>query len=172
MRGIRAHHAQHHSRRGISPAHAGNTTTLPQSGRPVRGSAPHMRGIRRRVCIPAPRGGISPAHAGNTSQIRSQRSVGGDQPRTCGEYMPFWAGGRSQRGSAPHMRGILLGGGHRGAPGPDQPRTCGEYHLDLRHIVVGGGSAPHMRGIPGPGRRRMPDRRISPAHAGNTWFLS
>ncbi len=146
MRGIPGLARRESAKFGISPAHAGNTTTRSEGGfltgdqprtcgeydqvlaekSSPRGSAPHMRGIR---------GGRFPD------------SRAADQPRTCGEYAVVLAELRGMRGSAPHMRGILMvawaaddGPGispahagntrsyHRAAEQRgDQPRTCGEY---------------------------------------------
>ena len=50
----------------------------------------------------------------------------------------------------------------------DQPRTCGEYRRACRSGTKLGGSAPHMRGIQTTRCGEVPQRRISPAHAGNT----
>ena len=92
-------------------------------------------------------------------------------------------------GSAPHMRGILderfadvmrrrISPAHAGNTflcqpagvfGGDQPRTCGEYEVKISWALETPGSAPHMRGIPPSPPRRRSLRRISPAHAGNTW---
>ena len=174
---------------GISPAHAGNTKNNGWKGvgykdqprtcgeYPRRrdseachvGSAPHMRGIQ----------------GAGSADCRSQ----GDQPRTCGEYSPWSAPACVSRGSAPHMRGIpvtrpsVLGirgisPAHAGntvavsfvSPGIwDQPRTCGEYTRWAPRLTPSSGSAPHMRGILGRVARAVRVRRISPAHAGNTY---
>ena len=153
------------------------------------GSAPHMRGIRSSPMDGTTSTWISPAHAGNTKN-NGWKGVGyKDQPRTCGEYSPgrgqFSCGG----GSAPHMRGILderfadvmrrrISPAHAGNTflcqpagvfGGDQPRTCGEYEVKISWALETPGSAPHMRGIPPSPPRRRSLRRISPAHAGNTW---
>ncbi len=135
---------------------------------------------------------ISPAHAGNTDtrcQIPRRRW---DQPRTCGEYAGQGNRPTGARGSAPHMRGILVkrhlystdGGispAHAGNTlltdgwddlDMDQPRTCGEYQeqwLERRRLQ---GSAPHMRGIQSWEGPVFLWRRISPAHAGNTSWVS
>ena len=196
------------ARQRISPAHAGNTVRVCRASsrrgdqprtcgeywgfRPdrsrLRGSAPHMRGIRIGRANRGGHPGISPAHAGNTDRAINSPPDWADQPRTCGEYPASLSRLRSQRGSAPHMRGIL--GSHLrvflsvgispahagntvlgGASFPvaaDQPRTCGEYQVNHVWRRAELGSAPHMRGIR---TVRCPSdraRRISPAHAGNT----
>ncbi len=171
----------------ISPAHAGNTRSRwagcgrnadqprtcgeyrvrPGSRRPTGGSAPHMRGIREDRTRGPENQGISPAHAGNTVPAQFPDILGGDQPRTCGEYAPRARADPRSGGSAPHMRGIRrprrvrdlegrISPAHAGntaicVPGPngnaDQPRTCGEYFSDCFYGVLQVGSAPHMRGI-------------------------
>ena len=147
-----------------------------------------MRGIRYRVFSGTVSRGISPAHAGNTLVGAAAVRERADQPRTCGEYEPSGRGSGARLGSAPHMRGIHRapddrpreGGispahaGNTGVSGRpyggcgDQPRTCGEYPQAYSSGCDLMGSAPHMRGIPIGGVERALQRRISPAHAGNT----
>ena len=153
------------------------------------GSAPHMRGIQTSVDLLHNGARISPAHAGNTSPGKIAGLVGEDQPRTCGEYPSSASRVQACNGSAPHMRGILderfadvmrrrISPAHAGNTflcqpagvfGGDQPRTCGEYEVKISWALETPGSAPHMRGIPPSPPRRRSLRRISPAHAGNTW---
>ena len=131
---------------------------------------------------------ISPAHAGNTIVMKTLPKMAWDQPRTCGEYAAASRGFRPDRGSAPHMRGILKLAGLTSESGgispahagntdsswplvwsaADQPRTCGEYGHPPGRGRRGWGSAPHMRGIQHSGQVVVLGGGISPAHAGNT----
>ena len=141
-------------RRGITPAHAGNTVSV--SGRsgdlqdhpracgehsschpaksPVKlGSPPRMRGTRSpcRAAVATCR--ITPAHAGNTSGSGAPRtSSPQDHPRACGEHFSCtW-----------HSKPVLMHGitpAHAGNTRPDQGRP---HHLQ--------GSPPRMRGTPVP----------------------
>ena len=151
-----------------------------------------MRGIRHAHAAFDMHRRISPAHAGNTHDMVGVPRPRGDQPRTCGEYAASREMVFAQLGSAPHMRGILLGGvdrargrgispAHAGNTPPprlyistvwDQPRTCGEYDELTDRGDGCDGSAPHMRGIPYGRRGRLVGRGISPAHAGNTTACS
>ena len=127
MRGIPGLWIVYRFNPGISPAHAGNTVAArirrrrgPDQPRTCgeykisrrrpsacQGSAPHMRGILGVCSGPLTLRRISPAHAGNTIGLFMFGTFVKDQPRTCGEYFPVGVRVRVQRGSAPHMRGIL-----------------------------------------------------------------
>ena len=127
-----------------------------------------MRGILRMGRILWCHARISPAHAGNTSRPNAPCASAVDQPRTCGEYVVSTSTITRERGSAPHMRGILPRGTPSITPKEDQPRTCGEYVMSVAAARVAAGSAPHMRGIPARRLVRAVGLGISPAHAGNT----
>ena len=93
-------------------------------------------------------------------------------------------------GSSPHMRGtqtcfypqfhkagiIPAHAGNtparrmRVAVRGDHPRTCGEHRARSVLICAALGSSPHMRGTPCVGVDPHRDRRIIPAHAGNTYY--
>ena len=127
MRGIQTSTPPRIAQLRISPAHAGNTTSLypPPPAPPDQpracgeytadiscanrgeGSAPHMRVIRGYTARIHTRGWISPAHAGNTQRGSAPPETSTDQPRTCGEYSRGGQRCQWQLGSAPHMRGIL-----------------------------------------------------------------
>ena len=114
-------------RRGIIPALAGNTskrssvnsltTDHPRSrgeyapgfpaGRRGSGSSPLSRGILRRALEGQLQPGIIPALAGNTSSPRAVSSMGGDHPRSRGEYRPQPGKPVTHPGSSPLSRGIL-----------------------------------------------------------------
>ena len=128
MRGTRVDDGLDHRRRGIIPAHAGNTywtrwAGLPNADHPRacgehhlrqeragchRGSSPRMRGTRRMGFHHGLGLGIIPAHAGNTCD-RLDNDIGHrDHPRACGEHP--WITGVSDvsRGSSPRMRGTRV----------------------------------------------------------------
>ena len=126
MRGIPSSIVHPSRSTGISPAHAGNTTTGrgpvwreadqprtcgeyqrgPLTDPRVEGSAPHMRGIPIEGNPVRFSAWISPAHAGNTFVRMYDVMSPTDQPRTCGEYGPSYGQVEGVLGSAPHMRGI------------------------------------------------------------------
>ena len=176
----------------IIPAHAGQTESHCQTGRPCAdhprtcganrndmylmmcqcGSSPHMRGklcfgVR---CFQCER--IIPAHAGQTRS--------------------WHTGENRQSGSSPHMRGkrgfVEQAGAqcwiipaHAGQTAPaharrveraDHPRTCGANQKGDTTAMSLTGSSPHMRGKRGYGAMFSPPIRIIPAHAGQTpWVL-
>ena len=81
----------------------------------------------------------------------------------------------SRSNSSPHSSGIIPahagntnGNTNYGMNGEDHPRSCGEYFrmaLDRSRRL---GSSPLMRGIQKQPRRAVKEKRIIPAHAGNT----
>ena len=113
-------------KKGITPAHAGNTRfscfpldvrrdhprtrgeykLLRKRQRSAMGSPPHTRGIPtisgNAVTIP----GITPAHAGNTKMSCFSLLPSRDHPRTRGEYSPHPKLRPDLTGSPPHTRGI------------------------------------------------------------------
>ena len=152
---------------GIIPALAGNTirrdVRVPSPGdhprsrgeyypifseayRP-RGSSPLSRGIRNRPALGWNPGRIIPALAGNTSAFTGTSAVGGDHPRSRGEYHMVPSRSSTPIGSSPLSRGILARidvarrdpriipalAGNTHSSGPqccrswDHPRSRGEY---------------------------------------------
>ena len=57
-------------------------------------------------------------------------------------------------------------------PGTDHPRACGANLANLSHKRIRDGSSPRMRGKPGGRTQRLEQRRIIPAHAGQTCLRS
>ena len=115
-------------KRGITPAHAGNSRG-PCGGRNcsgdhprtcgeqnpgdksltiLRGSPPHMRGTGISVARKINRYRITPAHAGNRHPLISSSLQYWDHPRTCGEQSFRWHRKKSSAGSPPHMRGTAI----------------------------------------------------------------
>ena len=107
MRGTRNKRRLVDRRRGIIPAHAGNTWTRAATCSPAgdhpracgehaadsfksmadTGSSPRMRGTPRPAHGAGDSDGIIPAHAGNTRWRWSSSSTHRDHPRACGEHM-------------------------------------------------------------------------------------
>ena len=94
--------------------------------------------------------GIIPACAGNTSAHSSTCATSGDHPRMCGEHMSSSLLAPCLSGSSPHVRGTPTSLARK-----DEPS----------------GSSPHVRGTLIVSSQHMPDTRIIPACAGNTYNL-
>ncbi len=147
-----------------------------------------MRGIHTKV-RPRNRGNrIIPAHAGNTRLCTRKLERRTDHPRSCGEYSSGLYSSSNRIGSSPLMRGILKNSisnivivriipAHAGNTcrilanihfWEDHPRSCGEYTIRVGNPGLAVGSSPLMRGIRLNKCEEQVDRRIIPAHAGNT----
>ena len=147
-----------------------------------------MRGTRPPTGDSPKSVGIIPAYAGNTDGVRTGFIPLGDHPRVCGEHLPSGNGWRSPKGSSPRMRGTpewhrvdtyLIGiipayagntsthVAHNFNP-RDHPRVCGEHLLLQFLLLVCQGSSPRMRGTLLPDGKRLVQRGIIPAYAGNT----
>ena len=127
MRGIPVHCRTQTCHAGITPAHAGNTSSVYPFATETRdhpracgeysdrdraelafiGSPPRMRGILRMFLPVSSLMGITPAHAGNTAEHNMSDNGVQDHPRACGEYCFDLFGRVSATGSPPRMRGIL-----------------------------------------------------------------
>ncbi len=129
MRGTLACCYRTFHRRGIIPAHAGNTPMICFT--PIRmrdhpracgehaltlrsfsggwGSSPRMRGTHSRCDDSERRRGIIPAHAGNTRLYRIYLVQHRDHPRACGEHRSGALRLVKRMGSSPRMRGTLGG---------------------------------------------------------------
>ena len=159
---------------------------------PPSGSPPHTRGILFSSKIAFTVNGITPAHAGNTVADFPIFSIARDHPRTRGEYKKVMIDGKEVEGSPPHTRGIqvvqhlllVLQGitpAHAGNTYPtreershwrDHPRTRGEYIECVFSVASPMGSPPHTRGIQLDSLEAAQKDGITPAHAGNTPFLT
>ena len=187
-RGTRDTAQRRRTRRRISPACAGNTSSLS-----VTASAPPdqprvPRGTRRRQRLPDRVERISPACAGNTACRCATSTQTADQPRVRGEHWPGLAFTGALFGSAPRARGTPLvsgdvyvscrispacagntgGLGASSSCGSDQPRVRGEHGLQFGELRLIHGSAPRARGTRLLGPTGDLQVRISPACAGNT----
>ena len=154
----------------------------------TRGSSPRMRGKQEYTHPYGISGRIIPAHAGQTRRSRWRCCRCPDHPRACGANFAGNEAGWARAGSSPRMRGKQRTGhrvqaarriipAHAGQTKPawhrslmpsDHPRACG---ANSGQPQTGGddfGSSPRMRGkrpLPVPAMRQ---RRIIPAHAGQT----
>ena len=110
---------------GITPAHAGKTTTRKNRKKKKRdhpracgenrldekpygefkGSPPRMRGKRFSRNNKRRRSGITPAHAGKTKRMRKIWLRAWDHPRACGENTGLFWSKAFNEGSPPRMRG-------------------------------------------------------------------
>ena len=152
------------------------------------GSSPRMRGKRQHRQVRADHERIIPAHAGQTARSLVSLGVLPDHPRACGAN---WAKSLSRCrrcGSSPRMRGkhilaedsstvMRIIPAHAGQTSfgwpvmrwpPDHPRACGA-NLSARYpdaVVLG--SSPRMRGKQSTCAWSRLQRRIIPAHAGQT----
>ena len=157
----------------------------------ITGSPPHMRGTGREGTEMALGNRITPAHAGNSLFASFLLSRIRDHPRTCGEQLGIFDVPGRRSGSPPHMRGTVnelhienpaerITPAHAGnSPDEhcrislceDHPRTCGEQAADPVNTRCHTGSPPHMRGTASVRMNDSNISRITPAHAGNSFFL-
>ena len=132
---------------------------------------------------------ITPAHAGNSTQNPSFPPSGRDHPRSCGEQLLTIGNPSISRGSPPLMRGTdvknygeFRGYGitpaHAGNSRPlfvlipflqDHPRSCGEQIGSAEDNLHLWGSPPLMRGTAVYSTGTLELKRITPAHAGNSF---
>ncbi len=152
------------------------------------GSSPRMRGKRRASSAPTPRGRIIPAHAGQTESAEARLSWNTDHPRACGANEGGVRSSIALSGSSPRMRGkpsisqriysrnriIPAHAGQTASstfcevPSSDHPRACGANLLELILDFIAAGSSPRMRGKHIFRAVAVNQRRIIPAHAGQT----
>ncbi len=152
------------------------------------GSSPRMRGKHPCYAIHCLTLRIIPAHAGQTSLSRLASSAATDHPRACGANFSNGKIIGLDVGSSPRMRGKptfrsdaveyrRIIPAHAGQTRrrlqhhqrlPDHPRACGANHQRTSAMLGGIGSSPRMRGKPGGRTQRLEQRRIIPAHAGQT----
>ena len=126
-RGIQLRHHSQAALYGSTPAHAGNTFTIRETGdecevypRPrgeyfligaataaIIGLPPPTRGIRQNEQYAVIESGSTPAHAGNTERLGIRDSLATVYPRPRGEYQAQPPAVQSQGGLPPPTRGIL-----------------------------------------------------------------
>ena len=147
-----------------------------------------MRGKRR----PTPAGEralrIIPAHAGQTNASPLKRCPKPDHPRACGANQSGRVGFGRAGGSSPRMRGKptacrrsaarmriipahagqTVSNSSRTSARSDHPRACGANPALSVMTAAPAGSSPRMRGKLGFGFDSFRQRRIIPAHAGQT----
>jgi len=171
----------------LIPAHAGNAAVLRAKDRmsPAHpracgernvasatcsgssGSSPRMRGTRPIAERAMTNGRLIPAHAGNATPVQPGHTVyAGSSPRMRGTRH------RAGRAVVPDRLIPAHAGNARDArnqprPLSAHPRACGERFSSGDHSRFSFGSSPRMRGTRYRPRRRRPDLRLIPAHAGN-----
>ena len=131
---------------------------------------------------------IIPAHAGQTTTDASRLPIAPDHPRACGANRVITPFRPVVAGSSPRMRGkhdeaAVSDEQRRIIPAhagqtfvlcfslfllSDHPRACGANLESNASSCCATGSSPRMRGKLRYCRQTPPDRRIIPAHAGQT----
>ncbi len=152
------------------------------------GSSPRMRGKQYHLEQRARETRIIPAHAGQTIWKPRPPRIRWDHPRACGANPVPYRLHVVVGGSSPRMRGKRSGGkssrsirriipAHagqtlrilpRGFTATDHPRACGANSRAPNAISDPFGSSPRMRGKLDGHARSERERRIIPAHAGQT----
>ena len=147
-----------------------------------------MRGKRVLELLQFLGGRIIPAHAGQTDALVASQISMPDHPRACGANEHLVAYRLTRHGSSPRMRGKLErirgrparrriipahagqteASPHSPPKAADHPRACGANHDARTRRTRWAGSSPRMRGKPGRQRTQPHQRRIIPAHAGQT----
>ena len=125
MRGKLMFRVPRRARVGITPAHAGKTSTKCFTTSACRdhpracgensfqlckhlqqpGSPPRMRGKQAVKLRDVRHAGITPAHAGKTCSVTPLRCGERDHPRACGENFQRAESEKARLGSPPRMRG-------------------------------------------------------------------
>ncbi len=154
----------------------------------ISGSSPRMRGKQKVYDHEKDIPRIIPAHAGQTLPTRGRFKSGPDHPRACGANPLTVCEPAFVSGSSPRMRGkpwcwhrfrsfSRIIPAHAGQTGiscippstiTDHPRACGANTHRGTIPRTFRGSSPRMRGKPGCGGSIWLQRRIIPAHAGQT----
>ena len=188
MRGKRpAAYIEHHPAR-IIPAHAGQTELFPSPtlGVPdhpracganfsitvllcvLVGSSPRMRGKHVGGTLPEEYRRIIPAHAGQTEVTIRHVWPKSDHPRACGANVTGEVGGMRHGRIIPAHAGQTLTTDCNYPYNTDHPRACGANPIDGGEMLDASGSSPRMRGKLFRVLIRIDNRRIIPAHAGQT----
>ena len=135
---------------------------------------------------------IIPAHAGQTDLPAGRAIESTDHPRACGANLDSTIIRNPRLGSSPRMRGKLrhhvpdversriipahagqtFGLTVRTGYGTDHPRACGANAANGANAVSHFGSSPRMRGKLADRFGSVENRRIIPAHAGQTGSVS
>ena len=173
---------------GITPAHAGKTSSAFACAFLVADHPPRMRGKHTTPAAQSPGPGITPAHAGKTPACQSSQAPPWDHPRACGENHGRQLDFDGEKGSPPRMRGkqrrVVLQYEDRGITPAhagktaadnragvwrrDHPRACGENRMSSSESARSSGSPPRMRGKLFGYLALREACGITPAHAGKT----
>ncbi len=131
------------------------------------GSPPRMREVLSLFVVFAVNDGITPAYAGSTEASEECIQEGRDHPRVCGKYCLLDPLRKTELGSPPRMREVLLAllfesRATRITPAyagstklsnllslfyRDHPRVCGKYPILYASRTVYQGSPPRMREV-------------------------
>ena len=136
------------------------------------GSSPHTRGAPASNLQQSMGAGIIPAYAGSTDSLTLGPPTGRDHPRIRGEHTGFGRARRHRRRIIPAYAGSTAPRSRRSRRGQDHPRIRGEHETLVWLLGNVFGSSPHTRGAPEKRPRATRPRRIIPAYAGSTFFLS
>ncbi len=91
----------------------------------LTGTAPRVRGAGRRTARRYPRPGNSPAGAGSSPRGTPPGSAGREQPRGCGEQRLLLAVYQPAAGTAPRVRGAVMGRARSGKDTGNSPAGAG-----------------------------------------------
>ena len=170
------------------PRACGANAPVHVAARDPAGSSPRMRGKPVRSRRLRARRRIIPAHAGQTNSVPAKRSSHADHPRACGANVMVPSACMLMVGSSPRMRGKrhppspcnpvmriipahagqTVSNSSRTSARSDHPRACGANPALSVMTAAPAGSSPRMRGKLGFGFDSFRQRRIIPAHAGQT----
>ena len=172
------------------PRACGEKISRAYSSELVIGSPPRMRGEAKPTPGERSDGRITPAHAGRRILHWQWAGIRRDHPRACGEKRQASLSVMRNLGSPPRMRGEVkhklrarpcarITPAHAGRSensrlkwpkSKDHPRACGEKHTDLSSRSSVMGSPPRMRGEVTWQRSKIFRIRITPAHAGRSFW--
>ena len=145
MRGIQSPMGMFPAYARFTPAHAGNTESVPAMFLQAQvhprsrgeyfsvlvpvirdiGSPPLTRGIRACPSAESVQSGFTPAHAGNTSCGMSFNAIKRVHPRSRGEYIKEFVQNWLEQGSPPLTRGILMAAFRKGRMSRFTPAHAG-----------------------------------------------
>ena len=166
----------------------------PQPLRPwpsLQGSPPRLRETPPMICSTPCLCRITPAPAGNTAAKKLHYLKIWDHPRACGKHTHQLDCPCSYVGSPPRLRETRMGQcvrpeGSRITPAPagntqclqcmltflwDHPRACGKHRMLVSWLLAQEGSPPRLRETLDKATEYMAQVRITPAPAGNTWYI-
>ena len=174
------------------PRSRGEKDAAATAPRVCAGSPPLTRGKADRGASGEPARGITPAHAGKSRGFEGFLDAVGDHPRSRGEKFVAVSVISSAIGSPPLTRGKVTAnwnqrankritpahagkssaGRRRGRADGDHPRSRGEKAVRPPPPLAIVGSPPLTRGKVRGSYCYSPNDRITPAHAGKSWYYN